>query len=316
MTARLFQFINRLDKRRKTQPWPKLLVWAQRAVLGIILAYLIYRVTQIGWSDILGALPGSPWFYILSIMMFLVPVLCEMWSYHLITNNNIPQGMRIFSRKRVYNEALISYSGEAYLSAKLANIAGYNYRKALIAVKDNNLISALVSNSWTIMLVGLLLVLDRADILRDIWDVSPPLISSFAAVCIGLYGFILIFLRRLTSLNLHLIFKIGLVHLGKVLVVAFLQILQWTHAIPLEAMMTWLIFLTVQVLLKRIPGLPNADLVFLGVGLSLAGFAQSTVQEVAAILIAAAVMMQLTHLAVFMLTLRSSDKPTQISVFK
>jgi len=186
------------------------------------------------------------------------------------------------------------------------NIGGYGHRRAIIAVKDNNLISALVSNTWTLGLVGTLFFLGRSDVIHKIWSMSPVLVGVFAFLCIGFYGLSLVFFGRLSSLQPVKLIQIGMLHSGKILAVAILQILQWMSAMPLESMQTWLTFLTVQILLKRIPGLPNVDLVFLGVGLSLAGFAEGANHEVAAMLVAAAAMSQIVHLTVFILTVTLS----------
>jgi len=299
---RISQTIAWLTLRAKTKPWPQFIFWGKWAFLIAVLAYLSFRLTRFGWGDILVALPTSPWFYILSIAMFIVPPFFEGQSYRLITGHAVPDGLRVLNRKRVYNEAVISYAGEAYLCDKLASIPTYNHRKALIAIKDNNLVSALVSNTWTIVLVATVLLFGRADVLLKIWDLAPVLVGIFAVICLGLYGFMFAFLRRITSLSIAKLFQIGLLHGGKILAVSILQIAQWASAMPRETVQTWLLLLTVQILIKRIPGLPNADLIFLGVGLSLVGFAQGAAADVAAMLVAATAMTQIVYLVVFILT--------------
>jgi len=291
-----------LNLRAKTKPWPKRIIWSKRGVLIAVAVYLGLRLTRFGWGDILAALPTSPWFYILSIVIFIVPPFFEGQSYRLITGHAVPGGLRVLNRKRVYNEAVISYAGEAYLCDKLAAITTYNHRKALIAIKDNNLVSALISNTWTIVLVAIVLLFGRADVLLKIWNLAPLLVGLFAFICLGLYGFTFVFFKKITSLPLAKLLQIGLLHCGKILAISTLQVAQWASAMPRETIQTWLLLLTVQILVKRIPGLPNADFIFLGVGLSLVGFAHGAAADVTAMLVAATAMTQIVYLAVFILT--------------
>ncbi len=292
----------RITKNANTRRWRNRLVWARRIMLAAIIAYLFYRLTQIGWTDIAGHLPASPLFYLFSVAIFLTVPLSETLNYRLITGKRIANGLKIFSRKRVYNDALVSYTGEAYLVGKLANQPGFDQRRALIAVKDNNLVSALVSNSWAILLVAALFIFGKPDILQKLWDLSPVLIGGFVVICLIIYALVILFFRRLSALPPLKLVQVTAVHSGKVLVVAGLQVAQWASALPATPVLTWLMFLTVQTLVKRIPGLPNGDLVFLGVGLSLAGFAGGAALQVSAMLLAATAMTQLVQLAIFILT--------------
>lgn len=301
---RLFKLIEQAVGHLSNPRWKQALTWTQRLFLVAVVIYLIHRLGQIGWGEILVNLPDSPFFYMFSVALFSVPVFCEWQSYRIVTERNIPNAVGVFSRKRAYNEALLSMAGEVYLTSRLAALDGFNHRKALIAIKDNNIVSALVSNSWTLALVGMVAIAGRSDILLKIWELSPLVVGAFTVICLLVYILSFAFFRRLTSLNISVLVKIGSIHLAKVAIATSLLVLQWKSALPSEALQTWIIFVTVYLLLKRIPGLPNAELIFLGVGLSLAGFAQGTTQEVAAMLVAAAAMMQLVHFTVFLLTMR------------
>lgn len=306
LVDRLSPLRRRIAKQVNTKHWKHRLVWARRVLLAAIFAYLIYKLTQIGWAEIAGHIPTSPLFYLLSVIIFLTVPASETVNYRLITDMRIPNGLKTFSRKRVYNDALISYSGEAYLIGKLAELPEFNHQSALVAVKDNNLVSALVSNSWTIVLVAALFVFGRPDVLQNLWELSPILIGGFAVICISLYVAVIVFFRHLSALSSLKLMQVTGVHSGKVLVVAALQVTQWASALPAIAAMTWLMFLAVQTLVKRMPALPNGGLVFLGVGLSLAGFAGDAAIEVSAMLLAATAMTQLVQLAAFIMTSKLS----------
>jgi len=299
---KIFLWGRRLSGDGKSAGERKPYIWGRRVLLCVIIAYLLYKLSQIGWAELAGHIPASPVFYILSLAIFFAVPVSETLNYRLITGQHIIKGLKIFSRKRVYNDALMSYTGEAYLVGELANQPGFDHRRALIAVKDNNLISALVSNSWAIMLVAALLVFGRPDALQKIWQLSPVLVGGLALICILIYVMVIVFFRRLSALTSTKLMQVTMVHSGKVLVVAALQVAQWASALPAMAATTLLMFLAVQTLIKRIPGLPSGDLVFLGVGLSLAGFAGGQASEISAMLLAATAMTQLVQLSTFIIT--------------
>ncbi len=279
--------------------WRGPLKAARYILLASIVAFLAYRLTQIGWNEIAGALPANPLFYILSVAVFLVLPVSEMLNYRLLTGGFIPDGLRIFSRKRVLNDAIVGFAGEAYLYSRLVKMPDFDQRRALTVIKDNNLVSALISNSWTILLVVSLVMVGRADILDRILNLAPILVASFAIICLILFALAMLFFGRISNLTRKCAMQLATVHGAKVLVAAALQVAQWASALPTAAATTWLLLLTIQLLLRRIPGLPNADLFFLGVGISLAGFVGDDAVQLTAMLLAATAATQIIQLFVF-----------------
>ena len=284
--------------------WSGLVKILRSAALAAIVLYLIYRLSQIGWADIAAAIPTSPIFYLLSVGIFLVLPICEVINYRLLTGSYIPSGLKIFSRKRVYNDAIVGYAGEAYLFGELARLPDFDKRRALTVIKDNNLVSAIISNSWTILLVAGLILSGQTGILQEIIDSAPLLVGGFGIFCAIIFALVIVFFGRLSALPRPKVLQLSAVHGAKVLIVAALQVAQWSSALPMASAMTWLMFLTVQTLLKRIPGLPNSDLLFLGIGLSLVGFASVDAVMLTAMLLAATASMQVIQLLVFVATMR------------
>ena len=184
----------------------------------------------------------------------------------------------------------------------------------MTAVKDNNIISALISNSWTIILVALVWFAGRSDVLESLWSVAPVPITAFCVICLVIYLIYIFFLRYITKLPRLKLTKLMGIHVLKNLTLSGLQLLQWMIAIPSEAFQTWGVFLTIQILLKRIPFLPNTDLIFLGLGLSLSGFAASSANQVNSMLLAATAMMQLTYFIVFSLTTVAEYRGAKVEI--
>ena len=283
--------------------------WMRRGLIGAIVAFLAYRLTEIGWSETINAFPTSPFFYLFSVLIFLAVPASEVLNYRLITGVYIPAGLMIFSRKRVFNDALFSYSGEGYLCHKLSELPGFDLRAAAVVVKDNNLISALVSNSWAILLVMAAVMFGRSEVIENVFSLAPPPASGFAIAGVIVFCLCIVFFRKLSGLRLLTVIQVAMVHSGKVLITAALLVAQWASAIPAEAPTTWLLFLAVHTLIKRIPGLPSSDLVFLGVGLSIVGFADANAEKVTAMFVAATAMTQLVQLVTYVVSSRINAGP-------
>ncbi|RKQ72037.1 hypothetical protein DES40_1374 [Litorimonas taeanensis] len=268
--------------------------------LAAILTFLIYRLSKIGWNSLYESRPTSVLFYLISVLMFMVMPIVDKINYFIMTGHNIPEGIKVFSRKQVFNEAIVSYAGETYLCPKLAALPGHDTRKALIAIKDNTLISALVSNTWTLVLILCVWWVGRSDILNEIWNLSPILNGVFGAFCCLLYLVSIVFFRKFMKRAFREIWRVAAIHGVRIIILAALQIAQWKSALPSEEISFWVMFLAVQTLVKRVP--INGDLMFLSVALLLSGFLNGDGNTVTAMLVAAAAMNQIVQFAAFLLT--------------
>jgi len=275
--------------------------WVRPALAIAVSIYLVYRLTEIGWGDVLAALPSSPIFYLITPISFMVLPLIERIVYRRFLPDARSATVGLFARKKVLNEALLAYSGEAYLYERLT-AGGTDKSRVLHAVKDNGIISALVGLMVTIILIGALILVGRSDAVTAVFEAAPVAAIGFGViVLVFVVGFGLFF-RRISQLNLPDFAAITGLHTAKITLVLGLQVLQWTVALPGEPWRTWLLFLAVQMLVKRLPFVPNADLVFLGVGLGVAGFSHHGADALSGVLVASAAAIQVMHLIVFLAT--------------
>jgi hypothetical protein len=86
-----------------------------------------------------------------------VPV-SELALYEIIWSQPLVRHFFVFIRKRVYNFAVMGYSGEAFLTLWARRRLRLPNKRILIGVKDNNLLSAFASNAATVVLVVTLAV--------------------------------------------------------------------------------------------------------------------------------------------------------------
>lgn len=242
--------------------------WQKYLSLGLSLALLAalgIKLASIGLSQPLRGLPVSPIFWIaFGAYYFALPasewiIFRRLW--------NIPRaGFIALLRKLVSNEVLFGYSGEAYF---------YSWARRRVkmeaspfgAIKDVSILSAVAGNLATLAMLALA------------WPVIGEVAPAFhgrtvvlsASVIIGLSLALLAFRHRIFSLprsELRMIFS---VHIGRLLLTTSLSGVMWHSALPSVSIGWLLILATLQLLITRLPFVPNKDLVFASAALFLIG---------------------------------------------
>jgi len=271
------------------------------AIIGVG-AYLVYRLSGLGWAQVLATLPATPWFYVFFALRYLALPAAELLVYQTIWRRPLWGCFPVFLRKRVYNFGVMGYSGEAYLCLWGARQKGLDDKEVLLAVKDSNILSALVSNLLT---AAMILAFAASGQLAAITKAAPGAAAYlWLAIIVSavLVGAALRFHRRLLSIPPPVSLRVFGLHLARMLIVLALLAGQYAVAIPEAPWRVWLMFLAAQLVLDRAPLLPNKDLLFMGLGLALAGFAEAPEVKIAGVLVASAALLQVTNLALFVAT--------------
>ena len=278
---------------------------AQALIILGVFYYLTIKVTAIGWQDVVNALPTSPWFYIFVVSMYFAYPLGEWMVYRLLWGEPADKRFDVFVRMRIYNAAVMSYSGEAYLGIWAHRQIGGRKRDIAGKIKDSQILSALSSNSLTIVLLALLFTSGRLGIFTG----ADPSYPTYVAIALGLSLFLIPlvvwFRKQILSLDSALTRKVFLIHFTRLATVVALQVGSWAVVLPNVPMDIWLVFLTGQYVLTRIPFLPNTDLMIAGLGLTLLSFVDAPAAALAGIFVASGAITQVLHLTLFAgLTLR------------
>lgn len=203
---------------------------------------------------------------------------------------NLPlAGFEALLRKNVINEVVLGYSGEAFLYVWARRAAGA-VSAPFAAIKDANIVSALLGNLLTLALAAI-----SATQLRDLdfaQRLGPALWSGLIPVAISVG--VLVFGRRVFSLRLEQLVYVAAVCGLRLVVWTALTVLIWSMALPGVAPGLWIVLLAIRFLVSRIPLISNKDLVFGNLMLLLLGIHSA----VAVLLAALAVMTLGLHLAV------------------
>lgn len=268
---------------------------------------IFYRLQELGFANILANLPSSPIYYALFALVYFTLPLSEVLVYRKLWQ--VP-GQRLFPaliRKRILNEGVIGYSGEAYFGIWASRRLGLPAANILAAVKDSNFISSFASLTVTIALTVLALSLTQ---IMPTEVLSGTRRRIFVAIAVGAGVIILTYSLRhkLLSVRGAALKKIAAIYFARLLVVSALMIALWSVALPGVPPGKWLAVLAAYFLVRRIPFLPNSDLVLLGLGITMTGVIGASDAAVAGLFLTGAALAQIMNLLMLVATQSHASK--------
>jgi len=295
-------FAARFQRLRAHPKTKRALIAAQWILLALVVSYLFWRLTHIGWGAVLDNLPASPWFYILLGLKFLTLPVAEMIAYQIIWRRPMLAHFPAFVRKRVYNNGVAGYSGEAFLALWARRHLGLSDLDAVVSVKDGNILSAFSANVTTIALIAWLASTGTLARAVDAVPGGPALfaIAFIMAVCVA--AGVIIFRRRIVSLPWAETRAIVGVHAVRQIAQIAIYAAIYAAALPATPIAVWISFVALQYVITRIPFLPNQELVYLTAVLSLGSIVGATEEAVAGMLLAEAGLLQAVYFLLFFAT--------------
>ncbi|MEL6359564.1 MAG: hypothetical protein AAFR21_00660 [Pseudomonadota bacterium] len=286
---------------------------AQYALLAIIIVLLVYRLSLVGWREVLDNLPTSIWFYVFFLLRYFALPLSEIPTYELVWDKPLWRYFSAFVRKRVYNFAVMGYSGEAFFTLWARRRLGLPDKVILTGVKDNNLLSALVSNLATVILIVILAVSGGLKPGLDALPGSRILFSLAFLSAFSLSIAVIIFRNKLMDLPKGIMPKLVGIHAGRMVIILFLHAAMYAAALPGAPLLAWFMFIALQLVISRIPFVPNQDLVFLTAALSLSPLVGAPEAAIAGMLVAEAGLSQILNFSLFLATANDARQHRSVS---
>ncbi len=287
----------------------------QFGAVAAVLYYMLQKLGKIGWAEVSQSLPETPWFYIMFLAMYFALPIGEWLVYQIIWGERVKSRFDVFLRARIYNLAIVSYAGEAYLALWAHQNLAHKGRLAISAVKDSNILSALASNSFTVILIAAFFLTGQLEVLTDADPDYGYYIGLSVVVGLFLVPIVLRYHAKILGLPVEKAKRVFLIHLYRLIAILLLQAGQWAVVFPDVPFDTWILLLTAQMVLTRVPFLPNTDLLFAGLGITLMAYVDGPAAEVAGMFLAAGALNQILNLGLFILTTikqkRSSPLATQ-----
>ncbi|WP_374942927.1 hypothetical protein [Sphingomonas sp.] len=262
------------------------------AVIGALLSAamivgLAHALLGAGLAGLARSVPASPVFYVAFALFYLGPP----WFDHVIFRRLWripPSGFAALLKKRVANDVVLGYSGEAYFYA-WARARAPMVAAPFGAVKDVSILSGLAGNAITVAMVAVALPIAHG--LLSAGEFRTVIGSAGVALAASLP--FLVFSRRVFSLRRGELWWVFRTHCLRLLLGSVLIAWAWHAAMPGVAMGMWLLLAAGRLLVSRLPLVPNKDLIFANIAILLIG-KDKALSELLAFVAAATL---LTHIA-------------------
>ncbi len=249
-----------LDRIRRK--WP--IVLATLLTVAMIVG-LGRELLSSGLAGLTRAVPGDPRFYLAFALLYLSAPTGDFAIFRRLWRIGWA-GFAALNKKRIANDVVVGYSGEAYFyawSRARAKVVASPFG----AVKDVSLLSSVAGNCATILLCAIALPLGYQLI-------NPPVLRAMiasAALIITVSIIILGFSQRIFSLSRRDLWAIFWIHSARIAAGSIFLAFAWHYAMPMAPIGMWLFLSAGRLLVSRLPLVPNKDLLFANFAILLIG---------------------------------------------
>ena len=218
-----------------------------------------------GLAGLSRAVPHNPLFYLAFALLYLAPPVGDFIIFRRLWG--IPMsGLAALLKKRIANDIVLGYSGEAYFYA-WARQRSQMVAAPFGAVKDVSILSAIAGNAVTLAMIALALPLG-ASLLSPI---QLSTVETSVAIIFAMSLPFLIFSKRVFSLPRGTLWWIFTVHCIRLISGSIFIAFAWHYALPTVSIGMWLILAAARLLVSRLPLVPNKDLLFANFAIILIG---------------------------------------------
>ena len=238
-----------------TRRWPTVL---GAVVTVAMVGGLGYELFRHGLDGLTRATPTDPRFYICFVLYYMALPTGDFLIYRRLWGIP-PSGLVALLKKRIANDVLINYTGEAYLYAWARE------RATLVAapfgaIKDVSILSAIAGNAITLLMLAVAIPLGRDLLTPD--QFRTALWSTVALVALSLP--FLIFSRRVFSLPRRALWEVFGLQSARVVASSGFTALAWHFALPGVGVGMWMLLAAGRLLVSRLPMMSTTtkDLLF------------------------------------------------------
>lgn len=277
----------------------------QFVILVMLLIYVGFELSAMGWHNIFASLPTHPLFYLIFAFNFFLMPLSETFIYRKHWRSFLPEHrsfLPVLMRKQALNDVVVGYSGEAYLYIWARRNLNQDHKKSLSLIKDNALVSGATSSTMAlILLVGFYLFGDYNSLLNSLPD-GIEYVGGVMAISILIVLVLVFFGKHLIRVSAGEVSRIAGVHTLRLLLFEGLQVVQWSLILPDVPLGVWIGFIATKMMITRIPFTPNKESILLALSVTIVEFVPTGGAAVAAIFLTNAVMNLVCNVGVFTAT--------------
>ena len=242
--------------------WPMVLA---AVVTLLMIGGLARELLGEGLQGLSVTVPQHPLYYVAFALFYLGPPVFDWVIFRRLWG--LPMaGMAALFKKRVANEVIVGYSGEAYFYAwardRLKMVAS-----PFGAVKDVTILSAMAGNAITLAMLAIAL-----PIAKDLFTEAMFETVSWSALAVVVTSLpFLIFSKRVFSLAKATLWWVFAMHCIRLVFGSVMIALAWHFAMPDVSIGMWLFLAAGRLLVSRLPLVPNKDLLFANFAIILIG---------------------------------------------
>lgn len=233
--------------------WP---MWLGGVLTVAMIVGLGRELLGSGLAGLSRSVPDDPMFYIAFALLYIsLPVgdfviFRKLWG--------VPaSGLVALIKKRIANEVVLGYSGEAYFYA-WARQRSQMVASPFGAVKDVSILSAMSSNVLTLAMIGVSLPFVHGLLTASQFNTLLASTAVVLAMCLPF----LLFSKRVFSLPRPTLWWIFGVHSVRLIAGTALLAVCWHYGMPQVSIGMWLLLTAGRLLVWRLPLVPNKDLLF------------------------------------------------------
>ena len=230
-----------------------------------------------GLAGLNRAVPASPAFYVAFTLLYFSAPTGDWIIFRRLWGISLVGGMIALIKKRIANEVVFGYSGEAYFYA-WARSRARMVAAPFGAVKDVSILSAIAGNTITLALFAFAVPLGY-QLLSAAGYLEEVLGSIGIVMCTSLP--FLIFSKRVFSLARSTLWWVFSIHCLRLIAGSFLIAMAWHFALPTAPLGMWLFLAAARLLVSRLPLVPNKDLLFANFAILIIGQDQALSELVA-----------------------------------
>jgi len=267
-----------------------------------IIAYLGYQLTRIGWGNFFSSLPTNPLFYLLFLVIYGALPMTEIFSYMQSWEMGFWESLPIYIKKRVYNKNFIGYSGEVIVYTWARKKTLGSEKNIFKVIRDNNIVSSLASTTVVFGLLIAFILSGRIEFINELASRYDTFTITSTSVIVCIIAIIAYYNREyFFSMPARIAGMVFTFHSIRMLVINAVQILIWHLVMPEVSFGIWFTFLSIQLIISRVPFLPNRDLFYIGASLEVSQMINVSAAGIAGLLVAQNVLDKLLNLGLFTL---------------
>lgn len=248
---------------RRLRDW--IATWLSWGLSLLVLAVVVNQLASFRLDRLLAMLPTTPAFYLILAALYVTLPLSELIIFQRVWL----APAAIFApllRKAVINDLIVNYGGELCLY----RWARKHVRSGALpfgAIRDVSILSAAVGNVLTLATLAI-----AAPWLGDL--LPPRLVGPLwgsVAILSAVPLLLALFSRKVFSLSSDERRFVCWVHLTRILASSVLMALLWSCVLPEVPATYWFALQSLRLLVSRLPLLPNKDMLFASIAVTIVG---------------------------------------------